>query len=566
MDEFTAGVESATISVQSSIIKPRFRDEDTQFATVNMYEDDDVFQQLTASVKFALPGSNQLLFSRSNYYTGLFYTFLRYVLSLWFTIYKYYISLADDAFELYTVADSMLWQLLMFLPFPEDVSIVGPASVQSATSTRTIKSSAPFRDRMLNSFNQVRLLPTKIGNLILEKSLLASVPRNRLQIRQVTGRLYVPEHITFIFEMSALVVPQPPEVPIPFLDYEKKIVVPEKKEVAKVLAKRAEWSSLHHTHKAAETFRVIYEAAKCISWAACSGVRIVTVFESNGYSWKDMPKMANVITEELKNLTSESYQVSDSLKLVNLDTGEIVSLYEEGPPVVTQERASKIEKEIEQELEDVIENNLKSEIQEEIRAEDQKENNPLEEQESQIHSGSFLEEHDGERRTGISELEPAPESVADDSVMIDPLDPESADLCHTFRTNLTVFFMSNKNTNAATFRSLRIKQEVAKRLNDSTLVSAIANTDNELVHYPINPEYVTSYTDPELLLKFCAPNQMPYSLSGYPLVTSGESNHRSTTFPVFLSESRPANFPQFVRGLVKLDSTLRENTRNSCRD
>lgn len=552
MDEFTSGVESATVSVQSSIIKPRFRNEDTEFSTMSMYEDDDVFQHLTASVKFALPGSNRTLFSRSNYYMGLFYTLLRYVLSLWFTIYQYYLWLDNQMEELCTIAISLVWQLLMFLPFPEDVSIVGPASVQSATSIRTIKSPTSFRARVFDSFNQTKLLPTKIGNLILEKSLFASVPRNRLQIWQVTGRMYVPEHVAFIFEMSALVVPQPQEVPVPFLDYEKRIVVPEKKEVAKVLAKRAEWSSLHHTHKAAETFRVIYEAAKCISWAACSGVQIVTVFEANGYAWKDMQKILGVAAEELRNLTSESYQVSDSIKLVNLDTGEFVNIYD-------QEETPAKDK-FENEAEDIFEENAKSSFPEEEHAEEREEAEAF-----KSHTSEFLEEHNGaDRKTGISELEPAPESIVDDSVGIDSMNPESADLCHTFRTSLTVFFMSNKTTNPVTFRALRIKQEVAKRLNDPSLTAAFAGTEEELVHYPINPDYAVSYTDPELILKFCTSNQMPYSLSGYPLVATNDVNYGPITFPVFLSEARPANFPQFVRGLVRLNSVLRENAKNSC--
>lgn len=124
--------------------------------------------------------------------------------------------------------------------------------------------------------------------------------------------------------------------------------------------------------------------------------------------------------------------------------------------------------------------------------------------------------------------------------------------------------MSNKTTNPVTFRALRIKQEVAKRLNDPSFAAAFAGTEEELVHYPINPDYAVSYTDPELILKFCTSTQMPYSLSGYPLVANNDGNSGPNTFPVFLSEPRPANFPQFVRGLVRLNSVLRENAKNSC--
>ena len=514
MNDVTAAVESASHSIQSSIIKPRFRDGDTLFSTINIYEDDEVFQNLTSSVKYAVPGTNTVLLSQSDYFTGLFYTLLRRILSIYFTIYQYGLWITSQFFEIYTFIISYTWYLLTFLPLPEDVSTVGPAATFSSSTINLNKSSDSsinnsITETIYSYYNQLSLLPTRLGNIILERSVSSFVPRSRMKIRQATGRLYIPDHITFIFEMSPLVVQRPPEVPTPYLDYEKKIVIPEKKEVAKVLAKRAEWISMHHTHKAAESFRVLYEAAKCITWASCSGVRIITVFESNGYSWKDMQKVSNIIKEEMKNLTKDSYQISDNIRIISLSTLEKIDVFNN-------------------EVEDGFENNDKDIISH--------------------HGDEEVEENDSNE---IIHLNPEPESIVSQNLEVEKDDLN--DKIHTFRTNTTVFFMSNKETNVNTFRALKIKQQLSIELNNPNILTNTIESEMEAMHYPIFPGYVDNYTDPELIIKFCTQHQMPYSLSGYPLFSN------STVGPVFISQSKPANFPQFINGLHEINKVVKQS-------
>lgn len=514
MDNLTAELESATSSLQSSIIKPRYRNEDVKFSTVNMFEDDDIFQQLTSSLKYALPGSNRSLFVHSNYYESLYYTFLRYILSFLFLLYQYYIWLTNEATELFFVINASIWNLFTVFSATIDLSANEKISIHGSSNSPLKQNSLTIKNLSFQPFNQLRELPIKISNLILKKSLSVSVPRNRLEIRQRIDRLNIPTHVVFLFEMNALIVPQPPEVPIPYLDFNKKIIVPNEKEVATVLAQRAEWASLNHTHKVSETFRVIYESAKCITWAACSGIKITTIFESNGYAWKDMPLLSKIIKEEMKSLTLESYQVLDSIKLINLDSGEIIEIFENYNDIKC-----------------VYPHN-KDTFQQ---------------------SNTSLNSCD-KSKNEISELDPIPESSVDENLEIDNFDPENSNINNVFCTNLCVFFISNKTSNAEEFRVLKVKKMVSEMLDNKSLLLS----SSELLHYPINPDYIENYTDPEILIKFCTSSQTPYSLSGYPLMaTNSMLPFSSTPFtPIILSDQHPANFPFFLRGLVKFNKML----------
>lgn len=518
MNNIATSVESAAASVQSSIIKPRFREEDILFSTLSMYEDDDIMKNITSTVKYAVPGTNSRLLSQSDYFTGLGYTLLRQILAACFIIYTYYLRLSSSMFEFYSLLSANFWYLLSLLSLPEDLSTVGPASIYSSSTIHLVKHTGgsertmPRGSRIYHFYQRLLLLPTRLGNIILENSLSMSTPRTRMQIRKAIGRFYIPNHIAFIFEMSPLVVPQPPEIPTPFLDYEKRIVIPDKKEVATVLAKRAEWASMHHTHKAAETFRVIYEAAKCITWAACSEVCTVTVFESNGYSWRDMGKMASVIREEMQNLTKNSYRVSDSITLINLSTLEIVSVFDK-----QHVNANLTNGDLDLQYGEDMRDNYKS-------------------FESNIHN--------------IIELDPAPESIVSSKVEDSPSD-EDTGVVPTFRTNLTVFLMSNKETDANTFRQLRIKQQLYDHFEQSTLLESSVETQIKAMHYPTFQEYVDCYTDPELLIKFCTQTQALESLAGYPLVASGPQG------VTFIPQSKPANFQHYCRCLREHNNALK---------
>lgn len=527
MSDVQSAVESAKQSVQSSIIKPRFRDEDLLFTSVKMYEDEDVLNGVSSATKYAPPGSNNLLFLRASYFMGLFYTCLRFLLTFYFTLYQYYLWIKSGTQDISEFIISNFWYILSFLPLPEDASIQGPAAMLKSTSVNSINTQVkgPIWARIFQRYVEVTLLPTRLGNLIQERSLATSVPRDRMSIRQVTGRLYVPDHVAFIFEMSPLVVPQPPEVPVPFLDYEKRIVAPDKKEVASVLAKRAEWSSLHHTHKAAEVFRVLYETAKCITWAACSGVRIATVYESNGYAWKNMEKVCIMIKEELNCLTNPTFQVYDSIKVVNLETLETIDVFSDMNNQDLYDQHNHF---------DTSTSSHRSAM-----------SLPAFRELSQIKEN---DEHKEGPEEMVVHIEPTPDSIVSSVKSNEKITEKN----HTFRTNMTVFLLSNKNMDHKQFHCERGKLEIAKRVSNGVNIQS--------PHYPFFKGYYTNgsnYTDPDIIYKFCNMHGLLYSLSGYPLSTFTDFDFASQ--PIFITDTKPANFPLFLKGLQALNSALKKD-------
>lgn len=525
MVDIQTAVDSSTESLQSSIIKPRFRDEDVLFSTSKVYENEDIFVGVGPSIKYAPPGSNTILFMRSGFSGVIFYTGLRYVLSVFFTLYQYYLWISSNWISFFIFLNSYLWYVLSVIPFPEDASIHGPAATLSSTSVNSKTNvNTTILQQLYQRYDKARLLPTRFGNLILQRSLATTVPRTRMKLRQVTGRLYIPEHVVFIFEMIPLVVAQPPEVPMPYLDNEKHLVIPNKKEVAQVLSRRAEWASMHHTHKAAEKFRVIYESAKCICWAACSGVKIVTIFESNGYAWDDMHKVSTILREELNSLSKPKYQIYDSIKLVNLTTLETIDVISNETSSLVGAQPSQLE---------LINHypNINTAGSRDLQT---------------IEESDEIEEHAEE----FTQLEPTPESIVSSPEEI--VKDKSPEQVNTFRTNLTVFFMSNKAIENKQFHKERAKFEFAKKSN---------KFDNLLMdNYPFCKTYYaenTEYADPDIIYKFCNDTQMPYSLCGYPLSTAAE--YETPSCPIFIAEAKPANFPQYMKGLRILNKRLKKN-------
>lgn len=513
-------VTSATESVKSSIIKPRFRDEDVLFSTVKVYEEDEVLNGVSSTVKYTLPGSNNILFLKANYFMGLFYISLRFLLTFCFTLYQYYLWLQSNFKITIDLLKFYFWYVLSLLPLPKDYSVNGRVTIRNSTSVTFLKakSDVSFLTQLSQKYTEVKLLPTRAGNFIFKKS-LSSLPKNRMEIKQTTGFLYIPEHISFIFEMSPLVVPQPPEVPLSFLDYEKRMVVPDKKEVARVLAKRAEWLSLHHTHKAAEIFRVIYESAKCIAWAACSGVRIVTVFESNGYAWGDLHKISNILKEELNSLNMPEYQLYDSVKLINLTTLEVINVYSDTSAFQASSNIDSV----------CIYSTMNRQTSRELQ--------------------TIIESDEKDADSFVTQLESTSESSPEDR-----REEKTAKQQYTFCSNLTIFFMSNKEMKNKKVHTERAKFEIAKRLGvDQNILSP---------HYPFFNGYYknnTEYVDPDIIYKFCNQHQMPNSLCGYPLSTFGD--FRYSSYPVFTSDTKPASFLQYLNGLRLLDRYIKKDNK-----
>lgn len=302
-------IESPQESVQSSIIMPRFTYRDSLFASVGIYGGE--MSQVTTShvgSRISLPASNRQLLAEANAFEGIAFAGWRYVLSMLFAFYEYY-NAARTMWEYWTdVLVAVLWWGITLVPFLADDVTMCDESIQPKST---------------NLISRAYYFPRMLANYALSQSLTTVThPQSRMVIRRALGTITRPEHVGIVLEMNVLAIKQPPEVPAPYLDAEKRLIVPKKRDIARVLGERAEWASAHHVHKASETIRIVYESAKIIAWCACSKVRIVTLYELNGYAWRDMPQLANMVQEEMKNLTTDDYIVNDYIKIVDLDSGK----------------------------------------------------------------------------------------------------------------------------------------------------------------------------------------------------------------------------------------------------
>lgn len=303
---------------------PRFTNKDTIFASIDIYGSD--LNMITTSnimTRIPLPVSNRLQLADANVFQGLIFAGFRYVLAFLFFLYSYFIQGLSIWNYWLDINVSMFWWIVSLTPFIyEDVSSNGDTQMYPLNLSK-----GSILSRVYNS-------PTSLGNYAVSQSMrTVTHPRTRIVIRKSLRNYLKPKHMAFVLELNVLPIKQPPEVPIAYLDAEKKLILPDKKDVGRVLTQRAEWASAHHVHKAAETIRILYESAKIIAWAACSKINIITIHEVNGYAWSDLAQLSNLVQEEMKNLTRDKYMVNDFIKIFDLDSNSEVSVLNSGSEV-----------------------------------------------------------------------------------------------------------------------------------------------------------------------------------------------------------------------------------------
>ncbi|VEU20291.1 DEKNAAC101097 [Brettanomyces naardenensis] len=307
------------LSAQSSILKPRMRPADIRFVSLKMFGKEDI-----ESLGPRVSGSNVELLSEANTLAVLMFDFHRWILSYFFATYRILLSTQEILDELVVIISAYLWGFVALL-YQEDIdsySCSADTKSTGATNSSGLQTAYKFASQVIN-------FPTRLGNHALRKSLQIGVPRNRKTVRTAAGKGPFPETIGIIFEMFPLVLPPPPEVPLPYLNADKKIEVPDKKEVSKVLRERAEWLAAQHTHKASEIMRVCNEAARVIAWSACLGTRNITLQEFNGYAWKNVDMLVSLVKAELNNLdrgVEKRRILPDVIRFVNVRSKEVRTL------------------------------------------------------------------------------------------------------------------------------------------------------------------------------------------------------------------------------------------------
>ncbi|GME71199.1 unnamed protein product [Ambrosiozyma monospora] len=319
-------IPSPGYSIPSSILKPFFRDDDIRFATHKI-----IGKRSSSDSSFGdqyfRAGTNFKILPTLSPFGRVQFHYERNILSFLFAIYGYWLPLSGLLHEIYLIFSRCFWMVILFLGvLPTDVSLVtipSPSSpeVQQDEEEWDLKSVYEKYTNMNFIFD---VLPYKLGNYALYKSVEGLPPTHKSTIFKAIGPIRAPINLSVIFQMNPLVIAPPPDIPEPYLTAEKKIVVPSEKETAKVLSERAEWAAAHRSHKANETLRVCVEAARVISWSVYSGLNIITLFEENGYSWNDLERLGSMVQSEVSNLNGGEMDPTVYVKIVHANTDKVV--------------------------------------------------------------------------------------------------------------------------------------------------------------------------------------------------------------------------------------------------
>lgn len=310
----------STSSSQSSILQPRLRDSDLKFISVNMFGEK-ALQRVQHVLKPKVPGSNIELMADGTTLTAILFDLRRGLLSYLFLAYSFLLRVYGSFIEIYTFGCAYIWSIV-YLAILNDDPVIDPL-----IKRETVKES-PDEWIFIRWFNQVKKIPQGIRKYALMKSLQGSIPNNESSIRIAIGNKKLPNAIGIIFDMFPLVIPPPPEVPTPYLNADKEMIIPSDKEVNDIVQERNQWNIAQHTHKASEILRICSEAAKVIAWCSSLGIGSIICHEMYGYAWKNLDTLISLVQVELHNLDKENDSIKgwQNIRFVNVDTKEVKML------------------------------------------------------------------------------------------------------------------------------------------------------------------------------------------------------------------------------------------------
>lgn len=470
-------------STHSSVLVPRLRSSDLRFVSLNMFGRD-TLKDLQFPAKPKIAGANIGLINDVTTLEVMIFDLRRDMLSILFWSYGILLEISGIYSELKIITANLFWTAFSSIFLNEDQLEKYANFVRSekkgglSSSTSTLEKANAFK----NGFFE---LPLKLRYQLWKRTYRNRFPNSRLALQIAAGKGPFPETLGLIFDMFPLVVPPPPEVPAPYLDANKKMVIPDKKQVSIVLRARAEWSAAQHTHKATEILRVCSEASKVIVWSACIGVSNVVCHEINGYAWRNLKTLISLVKLELSSLDRKSgykaLRIPDYISFVNVATKQMKTLAEYSLQTDGLSQICVLSEE----------------------------KYPLPEESPILNSGDFNKS--------------SPTVSASSAIPV----------------RLTVFLTSGYEWTDYS-RIVTLTKEIlgagsgSEKSSQSGTEDKFANVSN------ISNAY---YPSPEVLLKFTSARQIPESISGFPL---HPSNNDLKTFSI---QTRPANFPDFVRAL-----------------
>lgn len=113
-------------------------------------------------------------------------------------------------------------------------------------------------------------------------------------------KLMFPESTCLLLKINDNLLAPPPDIPQPYLDNEKEVKVPSKREYQHALSLRNEYFTQKRTHLAAEKVRMLSEIGRFVTWnCLLSCIKFVDIYERFGCIWD-----GNILTveEKLENL------------------------------------------------------------------------------------------------------------------------------------------------------------------------------------------------------------------------------------------------------------------------
>ncbi|EGW33197.1 uncharacterized protein SPAPADRAFT_66191 [Spathaspora passalidarum NRRL Y-27907] len=146
--------------------------------------------------------------------------------------------------------------------------------------------------------------------LRVSKQVFINTPIGLDNCKRYIPKANTPSSVTLILDLTPHVLLPPPEIPQPYLDADRNIQVPDKKEVQFVIAVRNEYFTQYKSHIAAERVRLLRDISRFITWCCLvPSINELTIYEKQGIVWdaedyNGIEAMKNSILVELESFAS----------------------------------------------------------------------------------------------------------------------------------------------------------------------------------------------------------------------------------------------------------------------
>lgn len=128
----------------------------------------------------------------------------------------------------------------------------------------------------------------------------------------------LPNSIALILKLQRNPIPTPPEIPQPFLDYDKKLVVPNEIQVSEAFRLRNEYFTHQRLFVVSEKFRMMNELSKFILWSSLSNIEFINIYEPSGILWGNTEALDIVRQCIISEITSQLKLSPNEKSLRNL--------------------------------------------------------------------------------------------------------------------------------------------------------------------------------------------------------------------------------------------------------